>query len=546
LPVGSPVLLSLMMDTGIVTENDDTNVMMTQQILGTQLFGQLTVDPNSGRLIMQIAGAAEIFLLGERVPSSMSLEMHDALQVLDQPADTQPPSLRLSQPLNSSEQARLGDDIMLLFDEPVDVASARQYIRLTTADGAPVSKSILANSAKVVIRPLVPLQADTRYIVHIGAGLADIVGNATPSAREVYFRTGSVEFGDEPPILGSVSPSPTFSPPAPGHLPVELFFSQIMDPDSIVLNDTLKVIDLSAGQIAVPGTLVNHWYRFTFYPNEPLKGGHYYRIVLSDRITNYNGVGLDLDRDHEPGGPPGITELWIDFVASGPNGWQQLILAADPWVDRDGSGYIDNTETEPDPSNNYFKIFLIPKKSYSNGYIVSYVRGLDYDSEGQPFMDIIMVEGNRLWATSTMIDLMAIIDLIMNLINPDKAITLADLPNGLLAPMGRILIDFTKPGLAPTVESPTGEPQMNITMSTYMTLDNAAFNGMLDHNLGIDAVGILGFTADGRMVADINSNATMTMNLAIPFTTLVLPIPLPVKIKMRQSSLNPADWWNSL
>jgi hypothetical protein len=543
---GATVMLALTMDSAIVTENVDTNVMMTQDILGTQLFGQLTVDPDNGHLIMQLAGTAEIFILGERTPSNMSLEMHDALEVLDQPADVLPPSLRLSRPLNGAKEVRLADDMMLLFDEPVDPITARQFIRLETAAGAPIPQDVLVNSAKVIVRPLVPLQANTTYAVHIISGLADLEGNATTITKSVFFTTGSLESDAEPPMLLSTSPSPSFTPATPGHLPFEIFFSQVMDPNTIVLGDTLKIIDLSAGQLDVPGTLVNHWYRFTFYPNEPLIAGHYYRIILSDRITNYDGVGLDLDRDHTPGGPPGVTEIWIDFVAAGANGWQQLILGAEPMVDRDGSGYIDNTETEPDPANNYFKIFLIKNKSYSNGYIVSYVRGLEYDNEGQPFMDIIMVEGNKLWATSTGLTFKELVDAVA-MADPLAASALeAAPPSGFFGPMGRILIDFTAIGLAPTVLSTTGQPQMNIKMATYMTLDNTTFNSMLDHNLAIDAVGILSFTPDGKMVADITSNATMKMNLTIPLINITIPIPLPVKIKMRQTSLDPADWWNSL
>ncbi len=544
---GAPVALSLTMDAAMVTEDNNTNVMMAQQILGTQLFGQLSVNPDDGRLIMQIAGVGEIFVLGERMPSFMSLEMHDALEVFDLPADTAPPELKVSKPVNGATQVRLGDDIMLVFDEPVDANTARDVIRLQTTAGAAVSADVLVNAAKVLVRPRTPLAADTAYVIRVGSGLADILGNATTSDRLSYFNTGSIESSAEPPMITSVSPSPTFDPPAPGHLPFEIFFSQIMDPDTIELGDTFRVVDLSAGELTVQGTLVKQWYRYTFYPNEPLTAGHYYRIILSDRITNLDGVALDLDRDHVAGGPPGVTERWIDFVAAGANTWQQLILAADPFVDRDGSGYIDNTETEPDPSNNYFKIFLIPQKSYSNGYIVSYVRGLDYDVEGNAYMDIIMVVGNALWATSTQMDLGAIIDLIMDLLGPDAAEeALKDMPSGLLAPMGRILIDFAAAGNAPTVESPEGLPQMNITMDTYMTLDNTTFNSMLDHNLGLEAVGLLGFTADGRMVADITSNATMTMNLTIPIININIPLPLPVKIKMRQASLNAADWWNTL
>lgn len=541
---GGTVFLSLVLDSAITTEDVIANNMLTQNILGTRLFGQMFIDPDEGRLVMQVAGAAEVFILGERAAATMSLEMRDAMEVLDVQPDNKPPAILTTSPVSATNDARLGDDIIVLFDETIDVESARGNIRLTTAAGAPLTQTLLINGAKVLIRPGNPLRADTTYTINVGAGVMDITGNATVRSQTFRFGTGSVESSAEPPILGSTSPGHTLSASVPGQIPIEVFFSQIMDPDTIELGDTFQVIDRSTG-FYVPGTLVKHWYRYAFYPNDPMESGHYYRVVLSGEITNYDGIPLDLDRDHEPGGLPGIDEIWIDFVSSGPNRWLPLLLAIDPLADRDGSGYIDNTETEPYPKTNYFNILgpLIPQNSYAGGYMISYVRGMEIDAQGDSYMDIFLIPGNFLYATSTVLDLGYIIHLIQELlgglgVEPGK-------DDGMFDPMGRILVDVVQPGAAPTVESPTGIPQMNLTMTTAMTLDNEYINYMMEHELILSATGLLGFTPDGKMKVDIEGDAKMTLNFEVPLLGFNIPLPLPVDIQMRTTTLTPLDWWNA-
>jgi len=543
--VGGPTYLTLLFDSAITTEDDNTNVMMAQNILGTQLYGQAFVDDESGRLVMQMAGVAEIFVLGERISTRMSLEMQDAIEFLEMPTDTAPPSIRVTSPTPGSPNVRLGDPISLVFDEPVESASARSFIGLRKINGAPISCDLLVNGAKVLLIPHAPLEPDTTYRIVVGAGLTDLHGNVLSEDKIVLFGTGAIEWSGEPPYLGTTNPGNGLSPSMPGHFPIEVFFSQIMDPDTIVLGDTFRVLDLSAGIANVPGTLVKQWYRYSFFPNVDLIPGHYYRVAISKDVTNYMGIGLDLDYDHSPGGMEGVAEIWIDFVAAAANSWVPLVLAIDPLVDRDGSGYIDNTEVKPTPDCNYFDMMgsLIPENAYAAGYMVSWIYGLDYDLEGQPFMDIQLISGNFMHATSTGLTLEAILDFIGGLINPDELSKAK--ADGLFDPMGRILIDVGGMGDAPTVTGVNGSPQMNISMSQVLTLDNAFYNEALVNEFNLDAVGELSFTDDGKMLADINASTAMTMNLEIPLVGWTIPLPVPTTINMRTTSLGPLDWWNA-
>ena len=532
---GAPAALSLTLDAAMTTSNEVTNAMMAQTILGAQLFGTAFVE--NGVMIMQIAGFAEIFVLGERMATEMSLEMHNAGAVLPV-AQEEPPMVMSVSPSPGSKNVRLGDPITVVFNKPVSRESAEENIILQSFEGNLVSTDLLINGPKVQLIPEGPLEPDTSFVVVVQAGMADTEGLPTSYDMEFHFLTGAAEYSNDPPVVGTTNPGSKLSPLMPGHLPLEVFFDQIMDPDTIELGDTFIVMDASDGNRPVPGTLVKSWYRFTFYPNEPFISTHAYRVLLSGEITNFQGIRLDADRNHEPGGYQGINDVEIVFSAMERNHWVPLVLGLDPLIDRDGSGYIDGTERKPDPDMNYFKINfpLIPQPSYASGYMVSYVRGLDYDQIGQPFMDISLIPGNFMFATSTQIDLSVILGLLG--LESEK-----DLPNGFLAPMGRIYIDELD-GFAPTVEGPHDTAQMNISMLTYFSLDNAYINYSLVHQLALDATGDLSFTPDGKMAVDINGNATMTMNLTIPIIDITIPLPLPVLVSMRTTNLPAKDWWN--
>jgi hypothetical protein len=511
---GKPAV-ALTLDASITTESIDASMLMAQNILGVRLYGTATVDPETDRLIMDIA---------ETLPVT---------------ADTEPPMLRMTSPTPLAERVRLGSAIHVLFDEPVTPASAKQTIRLRTVGGDDWPIDVLTNGAKVLIAPREPLDPDTKYRIVIAAGLADINGNQTAEVIDRSFTTGAVEWSAEPPIVGTTSPGMGASdalPHAPGHVPVEIWFSQVMDPDSIVLGESFRVEDLSTGG-DVAGTLIRFFERIAFYPNEPFAAGHYYRVTLTDDITSYGGVKLSLLRDHNPGGPGDMHELWIDFLAIERNRWVPLRLQLDPVADVDGSGFVeDGVETVPDPAANFFAISnpLMPEPMYASGYMVGYAKGLDFTDDGQPFVDIELISGISMTATSTQIDLGGLFP------GGDKAGFF-----DLFDPMGRILIDLLGPGDAPAVEGPHNTTEMQIAMRSYINVDNEYINYLLNHTLPLEATGELSFSPDGLMVVDITGDATMRLNLQIPFIGITIPLPLPTDVNLRAVSRNALAWWNA-
>jgi hypothetical protein len=172
--------------------------------------------------------------------------------------------------------------------------------------------------------------------------------------------------------------------------------------------------------------------------------------------------------------------------------------------------------------------------------MVSYVKGLAYDSQGQPYLDIELIPGISMTATSTKLDLSGLLP--GDLTDAELASLEA---NGLFDPLGRILIDMIGPGDAPSVEGPHHTTQMNISMLTYIQVDNTSMNSMLVHELPLDAVGDLSFSPDGLMVVDISGKSTMKMVLHIPLINIDIPLPLPTDVNMRAISRNPLSWWNA-
>lgn len=538
---GGPASVSLTLDAAITTTADDANMLMSQIILGTRLQGIAYVDPTTDHLELEIAGFAEFFIFGERIRTMMSLTMSDAITDLQAEPDTAPPVLRMTGPTPNETRVRLGNAIYLLFDEPVTPASATQAISLRAPNGGIVPmRYVFANGAKILLVPWEPLEPDSTYTIWVDPGLADINGNETITPLARTFTTGAIEWGEEPPVIGTTSPGAGrdlayFA----GQMPIEVWFSQVMDRDSIVLGDSFDVLDLSAER-SVPGTMLVFFNRIAFYPNEPLIAGHTYRIVMTDDITNYAGVKLDLDRDHQPGGPDGFHERWIEFIALERNRWVPLRLMLSPVVDVNGSGTIDNTETIPDQDTNVFHIKnpLIPDPSYAVGYMIAYVKGLAYNESGQPYIDIEMGQGISMISTSTQVDLSVIFGLL-------GMGDLLEAKDGLFSPMGRIIIDLIEPGLAPSTESVHHTTALDVSMLAYFGVDNSYINNLLEHEVSLKASGDLTFSQEGLMVVDITGKMTLHLNLVIPLINITIPLPLPTTVNLRAVSRNPLSWWNT-
>jgi hypothetical protein len=547
---GGAPSVSLTLDAALSPASPTAGMLMGQIILGTRLFGTAQVDFATGHLVMNMAGYGEFFVFGERIRTQMSLTMSDPVTVFPYVPDTTPPTLAITSPVGGATRVRLGSALYLLFDKPVTPDSAAATVSLLDDSGSAVAVNMLANGPKIILAPVQPLLPDSMYQLYVTPGLSDINGNKTQTAYTATFQTGAVEWDAEPPIIETTSPGDgarDLVPTVPGQIPIEIWFSQQMDGDTIVLGDSFQVEDVTTGQ-GVPGTLVYFGARVAFYPNAPFAAGDTIRVTLTDDITSFAGVKLSLLRNHKPGGAPGQNSVSIDFIAAARNRWVPLRLQLDPVVDVDGSGYIDNTETVPSPPVNYFQInsALIKTPSYAAGYMMSYVKGLEFDSNSVPYMDIELIQGITMTATSTQVSLR---DALQDQVTDEQWALLEAAEPGirdsLFSPLGRILIDMLEPGEAPSVESPTHTTQMNISMLTHIMVDNTVMNAMLVHTLPLDAVGQLSFSQDGLMVVAIAGSTTMKMVIHIPIIDIDITLPLPTTVNMRAVSRNPLSWWDT-
>jgi len=543
---GARPKVTMTLDAAVTPLDSAAGMMISQILLGTHLEGFAYVDEDSGKLVLEVAGIAEFFILGERIRTQMSLRMVDAGYAEAPEPDTTAPSLRMTEPLRDETNVRLGTAIKVLFNEPVTPASTAATVSLRTGDGEIVAVDILNNGPKLLIVPRDPLQPFRRYHITIEPGLCDVCGNATTGVITRSFTTGPREWSAEPPIVVTTSPGNGNDLAAfPGHMPIEIWFSQIMDRDSVILGDTFQVVDLSENS-TVPGTLIYFFQRVSFFPNEPFIAGHTYRIVLTAGLTSQGGVGLDLDGDHQPGGADGQTELWINFTAIEANDWVPLRLMLSPAVDVDGSGYVSANEVVSGTTQNTFDIVnpLLPGLSHAAGYMMTYVKGLAYDETGLPFLDIEIAQGLTITSTSLKLDLSFIFRLLRELFGPDAAEEFAR-QDGLFAPLGRLTIIAPQNSPAPAVESPRHDAQMNIAMYTRITADNDYMNGLLEDELILEATGGLSFTSNGLLQVDISGLSIITANLVIPLVNITIPIPLPTLINLTAVSRHPLSWWNT-
>lgn len=516
---GQEAALAFTLDAAMNTTDDDpsTNAMMAQALLGVQLVGTGYV--SGGKLVMEASGFKQVNLQGEEVPVVMSIQMV-TMDVADAtiPADNAAPVLRSSTPEDFAMRVRLSERIVGNFDEPVDPASAYGNFYLQTLAGAKIAGSVKTLGSRVVFTPDLPLAPNTEYQIVASAGLADILGNAQTQSQSVRFRTGADEANeveDNPPLLTTTSPGPYDYLGYPAHFPLLVCFNQLMDGNTIRPGETFRVIDLTDGNLPVRGTVYFRGTHFYFEPNALWNPGHHYRMLVSDQITNYDGLALDIDGDRVPGGTPEFNEVYIDFKAIEENGWVFLALKLDPIVDTDGSGYVEGNEVGTDINTFEMDFFLFHEPSYASGYMIAWLKGLEFTQYGVPYMDVIINDGTYLTATSVM----------ASLTDPSN--------KGLFDPMGRITIDVTKTGSANIEEGSGGTANMDVKITTLFNMENEFFNDMINNNLTLNSTGAVSFSPDGRMVAEITGSVKVKAVFHVPILGWDIPLSIPTKLKLR-------------
>ncbi|MBZ0273738.1 Ig-like domain-containing protein [bacterium] len=511
------VAVQVMLDVAINTGDSASNAQMAQNIMGLTLTGRAIVIGDE--LVMDTAGFGELNILGENMGVTISLGLRPpATSALGAVADSTGPLLMSVSPGSASNLARLGDPVVLAFNEPVHPQEAVSSIHLADANGDPVSANAAVDGGKVTLKPRWPMDPDSEYVVRVEGRLPDVTGNPMGVERVVRFRTGAPEVSLSPPLLGATDPGVNTQEAFPAHLPIQVYFTQLMDPTTIVLGDTVRVTDDDSGE-DVRGWLRKRWTGFQFFPNEPFEGGRTYRLTITDDITNIAGIALDLNRDRFPGGGAGQPERSFRFTAAPADETVPVTFALVPFADRDGSGFLEGTETPTD--DNLFAIELggLLDPSYVSGYMIAHIGALGFVND-EPVMPIALSDGIVLYATGTSIDF-------------SKISQKAD-----LGPFdtGRLTIEADGAGTANVVEAPGGgAARMLIEMSTLISAEGSFIDGLLADRLAFSAIGDLSFDASGPMVANITG--TTSIDITIPIVNITLPVP--TSINLRAQSVSP-------
>lgn len=339
------------------------------------------------------------------------------------------------------------------------------------------------------------------------AGLVDIAGNESTSTWGSTFATNYAGWSEYPPRMGSMVPPNEYGSTFPCNLNPTVYFTQVMNPDTFWYGYTVSIYDLDSAEL-VPATLQVDWRKMVIVPDEPLEPSRRYRLEITDELRSVADRPLDTNYDYLAGGGP----FWRDWVATGPSSDIVLFLTATPIADTDGNGYYDYDES-PAPQNQIEILSeLVMWPSYVSGEMISYVRGLKYDANDQPYLDIELSNGIVLFATSTTMGIPNIDDDDDDFDDDDFDRDREKIPgdSGPLG-MGPITIDVFEPGSAPVVKGMDGQPQMNISMNTYFTVGNGLINALLVNELGLEQTGRLYFAADGRMEVIITGRADIEL-----------------------------------
>lgn len=509
--------VKLIMDAALNAENPKANASFSQEILGVELSGYSVVDPDTGVMRMELGGVSEIWVMGERVGSMLTMYQVAPNVFPEFEPDNKSPEVMTVTPIDESELVPTGTAIVVHFDKPINADTIYEAASLIGPDDQKVPAVMHAEGGKIVLRPKKLLEPLTTYQIKVTTSLMDQNGNALAHDFNSTFTTNAKGYGKLAPRIGTTAPATEYGSEFPCNLEPMLFFTADIEKGTVVYGESVSLIDLATGEL-VEATPIVDYRQITIRPAKYLTPDKVYRIELTPGIQDIAGKPLDTDNDLTPGG----HFFQLDFTATEYLDVTVLVLHADPVADPDGNGeVIPRIETET-PSNQIdIDSVLIYGTSYVSGDMVSFVHGLTETADGQVYLDIDLGGGIALAATSVGLDIDTLLEL-LGLLGKDSITALTPID------MGLISIDVIRPGKAPIFYNDFDSvAEMNIAMDTYMSVTNGLFNALITHELPLNQVGRLSFIEDGRMEVIIEGKSEIKM---------LDMITLPANVKMRTIS----------
>ena len=513
---GLPAVIKLTMDASFSMEDGAAVAIIGQPVLGSTLTGHATVSKienteNYETMEIEVVGFSEIELVNEYVPVTMTLRMVPPPNKPEHEYDETPPTLLSVSPadievspedITEDVVTRFScDDIIAVFDEPIDPDGIEQNIIIEGPDGQLTGSYELYNP-RVIFHPDAPMEPNTEYKVTVKTGVKDISGNAPAKERRIYFTTMPRQSSDEDPgLLAASSPGQYEDARLPANFFPELYFTQVMDRDSFEYGETFGLYDDTEGGQLVDATPIYYGLFVRIAPDVLLTPGHDYRVKLTQDVVNLDGLALDTDEDRTPGGP----DIEIPFMAVKYSEAIQSVFITYPYADADVDGYINDGEFGI--STNYMEMdfALISEPSYVMGYMPITIYKLTHNIAGDPILPIDIEPASVIHASSVAMDLFKV-----------------DGPS--LLEMGRISIDLLYPSSADVFMSPDdGLTGVDADTTMLFNMENTLLNQIVDHNAYFKIPSKLRFSKDGRMIVLIRGMTSISMTIP-GLDPIVIPV----------------------
>jgi hypothetical protein len=212
------------------------------------------------------------------------------------PADTTPPAVITTSPLNGATGVAVGTSVGVTFSEPMDpstINGSTMSLRVT-ATGASVAGNVTYDpgSNLATFTPSSALANSTSYAAMVSTGVRDAVGNGMTTSFSFSFITvGAIS----PPAVVSTSPTNGASN-VPVTSPVSATFSKDMDASTINGETFLLRVSSTGGTVAGSVSYNSGTLTATFTPTGgPLANGVGYTATITTGARDVSGLPLASD-----------------------------------------------------------------------------------------------------------------------------------------------------------------------------------------------------------------------------------------------------------
>jgi hypothetical protein len=201
--------------------------------------------------------------------------------------DVRRPEISQTWPRNGTTGVPIGGDIAAFVSEDIAQLTATASSFTLRRLGALVPGVVTSSESSMVFRPANTLDPLTTYVATVRTAVTDQSGNALQRSYAWNFRTGNSADTTAPTLIRTV---PGFSAGGVNRSDsVQVEFSEVMDP--ISLNGA--TLELRAGAVLVPGTVVHLGSVAQFVPNSPLNASTVYNVTVTTGAEDLAGNALE-------------------------------------------------------------------------------------------------------------------------------------------------------------------------------------------------------------------------------------------------------------